>query len=71
MKREMRKELVIGLLLFACYQTLHQFVTIPELLSGVILGFVIVFELIGAMPDTAYLKLKAWKKKWLFSKIQG
>ncbi|MDO4272856.1 MAG: hypothetical protein Q4D16_04230 [Eubacteriales bacterium] len=57
----MRKELSIGLLTFALTLTVKQFIDIPELIMGGLLGFSIVFELLGALPEKTYLKVKKFK----------
>ena len=58
----MRKELKIGLLLFATAMVLRNFDILPEFLYGALLGLAIGFELIGALSEEKYQRLKAWKK---------
>jgi hypothetical protein len=62
MKRKMRKELQIGLLLFAVALTLKQFVDIPHFIFGVLMGLSISLEIVGALPERAYNSLKALKQ---------
>ena len=62
MKRRIKKELSIGLLLLGIALTLKQFVPAPEFVFGVLMGVSISFEFVGALPDKAYNSLKQWKK---------
>lgn len=62
MKKQMRKELRIGLLLFAAAMVLKNFDILPEFLHGALLGLAICFELIGALSEEKYRRLKAWKR---------
>ena len=59
MRRDLRKEVKIGLLVCAGTLTMEQFI------KGVMLGFGICYELIGLLPEEKYQRLKA-KKKELF-----
>lgn len=58
----MRKELKIGLLLFAVAMLLKQFNILPEFLHGGLLGLAICFELIGVLSEERYRRLSTWKK---------
>ncbi|WP_343209528.1 hypothetical protein [Anaerolentibacter hominis] len=62
MKRELRMELRIGLLLFGLTLVLKQFFQMPEAVMGLLLGLALCFELIGALPETSYRKVKDWKR---------
>lgn len=57
-----RKELGIGLCLMALFMLLKQFTATPHFILGMLVGFGILFELIGTLPETAYMKLKEFKK---------
>ena len=61
MKREMRKELQIGLLFVAAYIILSRFSPISVYILGALLGFGLAFEIIGILPDNAYQRIKRWK----------
>lgn len=61
----MRKELMIGLGIYSITLLLKQFIELPEMLSGLLLGLAICFEFIGILSNDAYSKLKE-KKKVLF-----
>lgn len=63
MKRELRKEFKIGLLVYAAALLLKQFFDVPEFIEGALLGFAICFELIGILSESRYQKLKAFKRK--------
>lgn len=63
MKRDLRKELKIGILVYAAALLLKQFFNVPEIIAGALLGFAICFELIGILPESRYQKLKAFKRK--------
>lgn len=62
MKKQMRKELRIGLLLFAATMVLKNFGILPEFLHSMFLGLAICFELIGVLSEEKYRRLKAWKR---------
>lgn len=61
----MRTELKIGMLLFSCTLVLRQFADVPEVLMGFSLGLSICFVLIGTLPESAYRRLKRWKRALL------
>jgi len=63
MRRELfvRKELKIGLLLWAVSLTLNCFTIVPHFLLGILFGVAICFEIIGSMPEKVYQKIKTWK----------
>lgn len=61
----MRKEIQIGLILFAMPLLLKQFIEVPEIMMGFLLGLAICFELIGALPESVYQKIKCWKRSLL------
>lgn len=70
MKTTMRKELKIGLLLFAVFNLVNLFVNnrfpeIPALhfILGGLAGLAFCQIIIGILPESAYLKLKKLKKK--------
>lgn len=65
MKREMRKETIIGLGLISLYLIINHIVHIPDFLSGVILGAGIGLELLGLIPDEKYCRMKEFKKQLL------
>lgn len=60
----MRKELKIGLLLMAFSFTLNYIFHPPELIMGFLLGLTLCFELVGALPESVYARMKAAKCKW-------
>ena len=61
MKR-MRRELRIGLFLFALYLALRRFYAAPELLMGIVFGIGLCLILIGSLSEKRYTALKNWKK---------
>ena len=70
MRRDLRKEVKIGLLVCAGPLTMEQFFAVPEFIKCVMLGIGICFELIGLLSEEKYQRLKA-KKKELFRFRQG
>lgn len=63
----MRKEFVLGLGCLALYFLLKNLTNTPILLLGIIAGCGLVLEIIGVLPEKAYLALKGLKKN-LFSR---
>lgn len=61
----MRKEFTVGLLLFSVSMTLNVFCSVPHSLLGFLLGLAVFLEIIGALPENAYQKLKKRKKALL------
>lgn len=65
MKREMRKEMQIGLLLLAVFLILKQFTNTHHAILGVVAGLALAFEIVGSLPQNTYDKLIYSKKKLL------
>ena len=63
MKRQLRLELRIGLLLFALFAVLNQFTETPHFVLGALIGASICLTLIGSLRETPYNALKALKRK--------
>lgn len=63
----MRTESKIGVVLLATSISLKHFITIPEFLSGFLLGVSIVFLIVGLIPESYYLKVKT--KQAILSKM--
>jgi hypothetical protein len=58
----MRIELSIGLLSVALSFVLTRFIKAPAFVSGLLIGFGLCFLIIGALPITAYDKIKGLKE---------
>lgn len=65
MKRKLRIELRIGLLLFAVWSVLNQFTETPHFVLGGLIGISICLMLIGGLHKAQYTALKLFKKKML------
>lgn len=70
MKTTMRKELKIGILLFAIYNLANLIINqmLPEIpalhfILGGLVGLSSCLIIIGLLPESTYLKLKNFKKK--------
>ena len=61
-KRKLRIELRIGLLLFAFWAVLHQFTETPHLILGGLIGGSLCSMIIGSLREVPYNTLKAFKK---------
>ena len=70
MKKGMRKELQIGLLLVGTYFVLSRFFPIPGYILGVLLGLGLAFEIVGILPDSVYQRIKRWKKQIVLPRQQ-
>ena len=53
---------LLGLLYLAANNLLPG---IPEFLMGFVLGIAMVFLLASLLPDTAMVRIRDWKRKWL------
>lgn len=62
MKREMRTELKLGLLCFALSRAAH-LIWPCSFAEGALTGLAICLELIGALPEAGYLRLKRFKRE--------
>jgi len=69
MKTDMRKELKIGILLFAVFNLINFFTKniLPEIpalhfILGALVGLALCQIIIGILPESTYLKLKNFKK---------
>lgn len=62
MKREMKKELQVGLGLFALTLILRRFFAVPELFVGILMGLSISLMTVSAIPENVRQALKQWKK---------
>ncbi len=61
----MRKELKIAVLLFAIGMTLKYLISMPDFLSGLLLGLSLLFMIIGLLPENTYVKFKVLQTKKL------
>lgn len=75
MKQDLRKEVKVGILLFAIFSILNLIINnfFPELpvlhfLLGGLAGLAFSQIIIGILPEPAYLKLKNFKKSFLVLK---
>lgn len=62
MKRELRKELSLGLGGLAIYLILNRFTTLPDMVLGILMGISFAFGVVGLLPAKIYNNLKVWKK---------
>ena len=62
MKKEMRKELCVGVVLNAIFFALIVVFSVPSLILGVVFSLGICFTIIGILPEHAYTNLKNRKK---------
>ena len=53
---------LLGLLYLAANNVLPG---IPDFLMGFVLGIAMVFLLASLLPDTAVVRIRDWKRKWL------
>lgn len=53
---------LLGLLYLAANNVLPG---IPDFLMGFVLGIAMVFLLASLLPDTAMVRIRDWKRKWL------
>ncbi|MCI8716193.1 MAG: hypothetical protein HFF66_10420 [Oscillospiraceae bacterium] len=53
---------LLGLLYLAANNLLPG---IPDFLMGFVLGIAMVFLLASLLPDTAMVRIRDWKRKWL------
>ena len=53
---------LLGLLYLAANNLLPG---IPDFLMGFVLGIAMVFLLASLLPDTAVVRIRDWKRKWL------
>lgn len=53
---------LLGLLYLAANNLLPG---IPDFLMGFVLGIAMVFLLASLLPDTAMVRIRSWKRKWL------
>jgi len=58
----MRNELKIGILSLVLYIILERFTSTPDFVLGMLIGLSIAYNLLALLPDSAYNKVKAWKK---------
>lgn len=63
--KNIRTELKIGIITMGLALTLRCLFPVPELLVGFLLAASICLEVIGALPETAYQKIKTAKRRWL------
>lgn len=63
MKRELRTELKIGLLVFATWGVLNQFATPPHFVMGLLIGVSLSLMLVGGLREKRYMALKSFKKR--------
>jgi uncharacterized membrane protein YhaH (DUF805 family) len=63
MRRKLRIELRIGLLLFALNAVLNQFTKTPHFILGVVIGISLCLMLKGSLRETPYNAVKSIKKK--------
>ena len=54
----MRPEVKIGILLLAANLLLAHLITLPQFVSGLLIGLSLFFLMIGILPEKSYLKLK-------------
>lgn len=66
--RVMRKEFCFGLGCLALFLILKQLTKTPSLVLGVIAGIGLILEIIGVLPERAYLSLKGLKNTFLHRK---
>lgn len=57
----MKKESKIGLILLGVVLIMNRFLNIHSFISGVLMGFSLLYLLIGIMPNKAYVKIKELK----------
>ena len=62
MKRKLRNEQIIGLLLFALYCILYRFSEMPHLVLGGLIGVSVCLMLIGGLSEAQYNTLKSFKR---------
>ena len=63
MKRKLRNELKIGLLLYALYGILYRFTEMPHFVLGGLIGGSVCLMLIGVLSEAQYNTLKSFKKR--------
>lgn len=59
----MKNELKYGLLLFAITVTLYHFGMLPHILTGFFFALSICLEVIGALPERTYQRMKCRKER--------
>ena len=62
MKRKLRNELRVGLMLFALYGVFYQFFDIPHFVLGGLIGASVCLMLIGGLGESQYNALKSLKR---------
>ena len=65
----MRAELKIGIVLFGTNSLLKHLISLPEFVSGLLIGVSIFFFIVGMIPVSAYLKFKTFQAE-KFSRIK-
>lgn len=63
MRKETRKELVIGIICIVLYFVLAMFTKIPDMYLKILLFVGLLFDFIGLLPISAYNKLHIWIDK--------
>ena len=71
MKKEMRTELKIGLVVYGVSSIFNKFFLLPDMIMGILMGLAISFEIVGILPEKKYQRIKLWKKKWIFSRCKN
>ncbi len=62
-EKEIRKEMVIGLLLLALFGLFNSVLKAPELLKGLTFGVAIALIVVGGLRESTYNRLKKFKNK--------
>ena len=63
MKKQMRIEFALGLLLISLSIILNRFFNLHHFIQGALLGLGIALEVVGSLSDDVYDKLKQFKNK--------
>jgi hypothetical protein len=63
MKKNVRKETIIGLACLAVSLTTTQVYAIPTFMSGALMACSLLLTFLGFLPEKTYVSLKNWKAR--------